>query len=96
MEAYKDLVTELMTEGFVNDYEYHKECVDKLNDSLKAAGSSFLYTYDAYCKDLMSRFITVVEDHFSSHEKAQVFFDTYPELVLNTYEELKKQRLSVD
>jgi hypothetical protein len=95
MEAYKDLVTELMTEGFVNDYEYHKECVDKLNDALLAAGSSFQYTYDEYCKDLMAKFILVVEEHFSSDEKAQVFFDNYPELVLNTYEQLKIQRLLI-
>lgn len=89
MEDYKLLVTEFMTEGFVDDYPYHKECLDKLNNELQQSNIPFQYTYDGYCLDLLNRFLTVIETYFATEETVEIFFNTYNEIVINTLDDMK-------
>ena len=89
MDPYKELVRNFLTDDFVNNYEYHKECVDKLNSELKEHSVPYTFTYDSYCKEFLGRFLMVIDQYFSSAEKADEFFESYNKIVLNTLEEMK-------
>jgi hypothetical protein len=93
MDPYKELVTEFLTNDFVNEYEYHKECVEKLNHELREQAIPFTYTYDSYCKELLDRFLMVIDQYFTSAELADEFFNSYNHIVESTLEQMKTSKI---
>lgn len=92
MDPYKQIVSEFLTEDFVDNYAYHKECLDQINFDLQENNIPFNYTYDVYCKELLKQFLLVVENYFATKETAADFFDSYNDIVANTFEQLKKSK----
>lgn len=89
MDVYKKLVTEFLTEDFVENYGYHRECLEMINLDLRENSVPFQYTYDEYCKELLERFIRTVDQYFSTKETTEDFFDCYDDIVVNTFEQMK-------
>lgn len=93
MDPYKQIVSEFLTEDFVDNYAYHKECLDQINLDLQENNIPFEYTYDLYCMELLKQFLLVVDKYFATKETADDFFESYPDIVANTFEQLKKSKL---
>lgn len=93
MDPYKMLVTEFLTEDFVENYEYHRLCVDSINLELQGLDVPFAYKYDEYCKELLNRFLIVVDKYFETPETAEDFFETYEEIVSSTLLQMKNSKI---
>lgn len=93
MDPYKELVSDFLTNDFVNDYEYHKECVEQLNLELREQAIPYSYTYDSYCKELLDRFLMVIDQYFTSAEKVDEFFESYNHIVKSTLEQMKTSKV---
>lgn len=95
MDPYKELVRDFLTNDFVDNYEYHKECLDKLNLELQELGVPYTYTYDRYCTELLERFLRVIDQYFTTAEKIDEFFESYNTIVVNTLGEMKQTSLGL-
>lgn len=93
MDPYKQLVTEFLTEDFVNNYEYHRSYVDMINKELQELAVPFTYTYDEYCKELMERFDLVIDKYFATKETAADFFDSFGEIINNTLDQMRTSKM---
>lgn len=89
MEGYKKLVTEFLNEDFVENYAYHRECMELINLDLLENSVPFQYTYNEYCIELLERFKRTVDQYFSTKETTEDFFDCYDDIVFNTFEQMK-------
>jgi hypothetical protein len=94
MEQYKRLVSDFLINSFVDDYEFTREYVWHLNSELEQHAIPFRYTYDAFCIELLERFLYVFEKFCNSVGSFQEFCRKFADVVFRTVKEMKWNKLN--
>jgi len=75
----KELLKEILTTSFVDDFKKYKKTIKLINNDLKKSDINFQYSYDNFCIDFLNETLKNIQhiDIFNSDEYEQFYINLW-------------------